>query len=138
MTHLAHSLSLDYVLLDSRTGFARFAPLALKTADAFVLVTRLDSQNARGMKDLLRITSEKPRLLVASMVPDPDRGIPSSTRAKKLASFEKEAEGSIDVVIPFDKRLLFGDCIPILHFDTDSPICRVSQILADRVVEMKL
>jgi MinD-like ATPase involved in chromosome partitioning or flagellar assembly len=137
LAYLVDKLALDYVLLDSRTGFARVAPLALRSADLFVLVTRLDAQNASGIRDLLQITRRKPTILLASMVPDPDLDVPASMREARLREFEATTGGKIDVVVPFDKRLLFGDLIPAVHFDADSPVCTAIRELAELILEMR-
>lgn len=137
LAYLEKALALDYILLDSRTGFARFAPLTLKSADLFVLVTRLDMQNARGMRDLLQITSKRPRIVVASMVPEPDRDISKELRTEKLDQFREAAGGGADTIIPFDKRLLFGDCLPAVEFDQDCPICKATVELVEKILEVR-
>ena len=57
---LKNIFGLDFILMDSRTGYARFTSLTLQCADIYAFITRLDSQNAQGMREFMKMTKNVP------------------------------------------------------------------------------
>jgi MinD-like ATPase involved in chromosome partitioning or flagellar assembly len=66
----------QYILVDSRSGFADLAATAIQAADKLVCVLRPNRQNADGLRMLLQILSVRrsspEAFLVLSQVPAPD------------------------------------------------------------------
>lgn len=65
-----------YILVDSRSGFAELADMAIRTAERLVCILRPNRQNADGLRmllDILNVRRSSPNaFLVLSQVPEPD------------------------------------------------------------------
>jgi|GEM_PF-3914445 len=132
---LQKTFGLKHLLLDTRTGFARIAPLPLQVADMFVFVARVDEQNAVGIRELLRVCEPRkvPKLLVGCQVPKADDEITETRVRQAIARFEERVGRKIDVEVPFDRSLLLGDVIPSAQFSSDRPVNKAFQEIADRI-----
>jgi MinD-like ATPase involved in chromosome partitioning or flagellar assembly len=98
--------SLDYILIDSRSGLSTFAALAMKIADMEVLVCRLDAQNRYGIRRIVEVcrAASKPFKIVVS-------ACPAEKQAQHIARFEKEINAKIDYVLPYLPDLYYEEFI---------------------------
>lgn len=120
---------LDHVFIDCRTGFSVMASMMLTLADAVVLVFRIDRQNLHGVQTIIERTERRRKglLLVANM-------LPLSPRAtRKLGEFQESIGRRIDVVIPYDERLVFGDVIAPLDCDASDEISQAFRSVAEKI-----
>ncbi|MBU1680130.1 MAG: AAA family ATPase [Bacteroidetes bacterium] len=132
--HFKDIFNLDYILLDSRTGFSQFTPLTLQIAKLFIFVAKPDSQNAVGIKELLNIAKGKQKLLLVSQIPKAN--VSEKKILKYLNEFEIMSGGKIDIRIPFDERMLFGDQIPHLDFPAECPINKAFDDLSEKIIQI--
>jgi len=111
---------LDYILVDCRPGvFTGMARLTLSLASCICLVFRLDRQNVDGVRYMLvqAAKRKRPIFLIANQVPKTERGM------QRIAEFQELINKNIDVIIPFDERLIFGDVIAALDFEVEDAFC---------------
>jgi cellulose biosynthesis protein BcsQ len=125
---------LNYIFIDCKAGISGwFDILASYFAEIIILNFRIDQQNLDGIKRMLpRLEKARkglPLILVATQFPTL-----SNLGRNKLASFEKEIKRQIDIVIPFDERLIFGDAILPLETDFLDPVCAAYEEIVKKII----
>ncbi len=98
--------SLDYILIDSRSGLSTFAALALKIAEMEILVCRLDAQNRYGIKrivEICRAASKQYKIVVSAC--------PQEKQSQNVARFEKEINAKVDYVLPYVPDLYYEEFV---------------------------
>jgi septum site-determining protein MinD len=103
----AKIFSLDYLLIDTRTGISSPSSMALWRADRIFLLYRLDRQNLEGIKILKRasLVSGTPFIAVATFLPNSKRAKDFLVKFSNLAKLEPEA------VIPYDLNLALDESL---------------------------
>lgn len=120
---------LEHIFVDCRTGFSRLAAMMLTFADSVVLVCRIDRQNLNGVRMMIERVKKKRRklLIIGSMVPETPIG------TQRLLDFQEKIGRCIDVVLPLDERLIFGDVIPPLEYDSSDPLVLCYERIAEKI-----
>jgi MinD-like ATPase involved in chromosome partitioning or flagellar assembly len=119
--------SLDYLLIDSRSGITASAALGLTMADLEVLVCRLDSQNRYGIKRIVEVcrAASKPFKIVVC-------ACPPSGRKQHVKRFEKEVGAQVDYMLPYLADLYYDEFI-ISQREPDHPLAKEYKKLASDI-----
>lgn len=105
---LAQRLRLEYVLIDSRTGYSDYGWACLVgLADIVVLLTGLNDQNLQGTRGVLEALEDQRKplediILVAAPVPEGDEELKDARFAKAAELFRGRA---FDLELPHNLRL---------------------------------
>ena len=129
LNNFALAKGLDHVFIDCRTGVSTLASMFLSLVELVVLVCRVDRQNLHGVRAMIpRIKRQRKDLIVvASMVPLTAQG------SRKLNEFQESIGQRVDVVVPFDERLAFGDIIAPLEYNPEDETCRAFSKVAQLI-----
>jgi len=114
MSKFEKTYNLDYLLIDSRSGFSSLASIVLAKSDRIIIVFRPDLQNLEGVKNLIQILdiNNKSYSLIPSLIP----------RHKKEGSFLKRAEKYLECknnwlgVIHYDPDIAIEGVLSIMHY----------------------
>ncbi|KYK33817.1 MAG: ParA family protein [Theionarchaea archaeon] len=120
---------LEHVFVDCRTGFSRLAGMILNLADTVVLVCRIDRQNLHGVRVMIDRSKKRKKnlLIVGSMVPETPIG------TQRLLDFQEKIDRCIDICLPLDERLIFGDVVTPLDYGRSDPISGFYEKVAEKI-----
>lgn len=125
--------NLNYIFIDCKAGLSRLVDLILDFSDIITLNFRVDRQNLTGVKLFLqgirKKIFKKPFILVANQLPL------SSLGNQKLLEFQQKIGTTIDVVVPFNEKLIFGDFIPTLETDFSENTCLPYEEIAKNILK---
>jgi MinD-like ATPase involved in chromosome partitioning or flagellar assembly len=105
----ARLFSLDYLLLDARSGVSSFATFSLKTCDLVVIVGRADRQHSSGLKRIFQVcqAAGKPFYFVLNGCPTPDKN------RGKVERFTKKVGHPPDFIVPYTPDLYFDETLSV-------------------------
>ena len=121
--------SLDYLLIDSRTGASQWASVALSEANLIVLMTRLNRQGLSGCKRLLPQfhAHNIEVLVVGSSVPNPTKNQEKVQKAMKIMGYK------FDHVLPYAEAQAFDETLLVLK-SPSSALSKAYSDLADAII----
>lgn len=103
--------SLDYLLIDARSGLANYSAYALRAAHYNVLVCRPDRQNRFGISKMIQVckAAAKPYLIAVSACPNPTKN------KGRLDPFYRAIGEEAAFIFPYNPDLYFEEFISTVH-----------------------
>lgn len=131
----------NYILVDSRSGFAELAAMAIRAAQSLVCVLRPNRQNIDGLRillDVLKMRRQSPRtFLVLSQVPSPDGSSVTRTmvenRINELQSLLGTERG-FGARVPYAPHLSLEESVAVIQHP-DSALAHSYSAVADWLEE---
>jgi chromosome partitioning protein len=138
---IENDLRPDYILVDSRSGFAELAAMAIRAAQSLVCVLRPNRQNIDGLRillDVLNMRRQSPQtFLVLSQVPSPDGLSVTKTMVESRISELDLLLGTsrgFGTRVPFAAHLALEETVAVIHHP-DSALAHSYHAVADWLEE---
>jgi chromosome partitioning protein len=129
LTEIENMLLPNFILIDSRTGFAELSAIAVTRAAHLACLLRPNRQNVDGIRELLDVietAAEKDCLLILTQIPD----IPEAEkRIQQLEQLLGKESRHFDVRIPYFPELALDETVIALTQPGSPLVCAYEPIV---------